>query len=59
MIKIVGEADTIILHFAFYILHWAAQAARQIPIWLSNLSQKPFHLTAVFENIDFFSGLGR
>ena len=24
MIEIVGKADTIILHFAFIILHWAA-----------------------------------
>ena len=38
MIIIVGEADTIILHFAFYILHWAAQAARQIPICLRLIS---------------------
>ena len=28
MIEIVGGADTIILHFAFIILHSAAQAAR-------------------------------
>jgi len=29
MISIVGGADTIILHFAFIILHYAAKAARQ------------------------------
>jgi hypothetical protein len=49
-IKFIGEADTIILHFAFCILHWAVSAAHRLKFTIS------YHNTAAMATVSAVRG---